>query len=525
MFLIMSAAYVGQELQSEFGRIPPSFLPLGNKRLFQFQVALAPTGSKCYLTVPQSYKISEIDLKLLSSNCVEIIRLPDGLRLGESLVAALHLSLHSFDEPFQLLFGDTLFTELPHGSNFASTSIVRENYDWAVTTTDMSEWLQQEKGELGSKGNEVINGYFSFSEPRKLLRALAYSDWEFLKALNYYRELTNFKGSHSDHWLDFGHVNTYYISKASFTTQRVFNKLKTTEKWIEKASESNEFKIFAEAKWYKDLPHSLRHYTPQFLGDVTRRGQFSYRLEYLHLTALNELYVFAELPLGVWKRIIKNCVDFLKACREHHGTEKAPADSLTGLFQSKTSQRINSFCDSRNWSIDKQWCFEGQYIKLSHVIALSEQNLPVDDGTFSVLHGDFCFSNILYDFRANRIKTIDPRGLTSKGEQSIYGNIYYDIAKLSHSIIGLYDWIVSDRYSADLDDDSIVLHLSCDSKTIAIQDFFIKSIEEEFSLTYKEIIAMQIQLFLSMLPLHSDNTARQNTLFANAFRLYKLLAD
>lgn len=46
MFLIMSGAYVGQELESEFGRIPPSFLPLGNRRLFQHQVALAPQGVK-----------------------------------------------------------------------------------------------------------------------------------------------------------------------------------------------------------------------------------------------------------------------------------------------------------------------------------------------------------------------------------------------------------------------------------------------------------------------------------------------
>ncbi len=44
MFLIMSGAYVGQELESEFGRIPPSFLPLGNRPLFQHQVALAPQG-------------------------------------------------------------------------------------------------------------------------------------------------------------------------------------------------------------------------------------------------------------------------------------------------------------------------------------------------------------------------------------------------------------------------------------------------------------------------------------------------
>ena len=62
MFLIMSGAYIGQELQSEFGRIPPSFLPLGNRRLFQHQIKLAPKDTSVYLTVPQSYQISKTDL-------------------------------------------------------------------------------------------------------------------------------------------------------------------------------------------------------------------------------------------------------------------------------------------------------------------------------------------------------------------------------------------------------------------------------------------------------------------------------
>ena len=51
MFLIMSGAYVGQELESEFGHIPPSFLPLSNRRLFQHQVDLAPEGVEVYLSV------------------------------------------------------------------------------------------------------------------------------------------------------------------------------------------------------------------------------------------------------------------------------------------------------------------------------------------------------------------------------------------------------------------------------------------------------------------------------------------
>lgn len=65
MFLIMSGAYVGQELESEFGRIPPSFLPLGNRRLFQHQVALAPQGVKStslYLSLMWSQRLTSSGL-------------------------------------------------------------------------------------------------------------------------------------------------------------------------------------------------------------------------------------------------------------------------------------------------------------------------------------------------------------------------------------------------------------------------------------------------------------------------------
>ena len=46
----MSGAFVGQELESEFGKIPPSFLPLGNKRLFQHQIKLAPEDVDIFIS-------------------------------------------------------------------------------------------------------------------------------------------------------------------------------------------------------------------------------------------------------------------------------------------------------------------------------------------------------------------------------------------------------------------------------------------------------------------------------------------
>lgn len=55
MYLITSAAMVASELQSEFGPLPPCFLPVGNKRLFHHQLALIPAGERTIITLPEGF--------------------------------------------------------------------------------------------------------------------------------------------------------------------------------------------------------------------------------------------------------------------------------------------------------------------------------------------------------------------------------------------------------------------------------------------------------------------------------------
>ena len=145
--------------------------------------------------------------------------------------------------------------------------------------------------------------------------------------------------------------------------------------------------------------------------------------------------------------------------------------------------------------------------------------------TASVLHGDFCFSNILYDFRSNRVKTIDPRGATPDGTHTLYGDVRYDIAKLSHSILGMYDWIIAGYYEVDINGNQIHLELGAErnKKHSLIQQRYVQLVEQEFGINEITLMAMQIQLFLSMLPLHQDDPKRQQALFANAFRLHNLM--
>jgi len=36
--IILSGEFVKEELQFELGELPPAFLPIGNKRLFEYQI-------------------------------------------------------------------------------------------------------------------------------------------------------------------------------------------------------------------------------------------------------------------------------------------------------------------------------------------------------------------------------------------------------------------------------------------------------------------------------------------------------
>ena len=63
------------------------------------------------------------------------------------------------------------------------------------------------------------------------------------------------------------------------------------------------------------------------------------------------------------------------------------------------------------------------------------------------MHGDFCFNNILYETYTSTLKLIDPRGLFNTSNNSIYGDQKYDFAKLSHSAVHYYDYLIAGKYN------------------------------------------------------------------------------
>ena len=192
------------------------------------------------------------------------------------------------------------------------------------------------------------------------------------------------------------------------------------------------------------------------------------------------------------------------------------------MYLKKTTKRLNTFKSERNISLDKKWIYNNEELPSLNEIAketFDQMNHNYQDFA-SIVHGDYCFSNILYDFKTMRLKVIDPRGMDSNGQFTQFGDIRYDLAKLAHSILGLYDFIIAGRYKVELNDYAIDFSIDCIDEINDVQDFFTNLLFNEIHLIKYDVYPIMIHLFLSMLPLHYEDETKQNALLANAFRLY-----
>jgi hypothetical protein len=135
-WLITSGAYINQELVAEFGQMPPAFLPIGTRRLYEYQLERIGPGQTIYLTVPETFQVPDFDQARLNDLDVTILPVPVGTTLGESIVFALNL-IGSSNQPVRLLHGDTLVEGMPfEGLDQIGTATGSEGYSWAEVELD-----------------------------------------------------------------------------------------------------------------------------------------------------------------------------------------------------------------------------------------------------------------------------------------------------------------------------------------------------------------------------------------------------
>lgn len=519
--LITSGAYVDQEIAAEFGRMPPAFLPIGSKRLYELQREVLGEPTTLYLSIPERFHPTEADNEALERLGITLIAVPESLSLAESVLFALN-SIDYHITSLKILHGDTLIQDIPSTVDDAfSVTNANVGYKWAdVFSRDGLVESVEMPADDQRRSSEVASGYFSFSRINVLLKALTQARGHFATALTSYARSVPVQLLRVDQWYDFGHLQTFYESRRKITTARWFNNIQVKDHCVLKSSE-DELKLRAEAAWFQSVPVKIKPYTARFIGTESVEHKFGYMTEFEQSPSLAELLVFGVLQQSAWTRIISCCIEFLDACSSFSAPRDMP-EPLDRLVQAKTFERLEAFGKQSRFELDAPLSINGFPVPSLRSIAreMVEQISKEGQEFRCVMHGDFCFSNILYDARKQRIRVIDPRGHLD-GIQTIYGDQRYDLAKLIHSAIGGYDSIIFGRFKCTWRDNYSAELTFADSHITSWLASELSALDTKLcKVRTRASNAIMVTLFLSMLPLHRDRPDRQMAFIANALRLY-----
>lgn len=513
MILIPSGQFVQGDLRSEFGDVPPAFLPLGNRPLYVWQIGVLREsfpGERIIMSVPEAFNLeasSEFELSRLGC---DVVKVPSALSLAESILLVLNMSGYDPEAPLRILHGDTYIPGIPLGEDLIGIASSKDQYEWQFADVNVRHSV------------DIWCGYFSFSNAPELVRSLAISRGSFVGAVQHYSESISTDFVPVSGWMDSGHLNTYFRAREQFTTERHFNNLVVSDGLVTKSGSPSK-KIRAEANWFNALPGHLRVHAPQLLfrDDV----QANYGIEYLPMPPLNELYVHGRLSVPVWEQLFGYCDTwFSKACM-------TPFDNADiGLLRHrlvsvKTWDRLGQVDQLSPINLDRPLKINGMEAPslrciVDHCIDVAE-SAPFLGG---VMHGDFCFSNIILDSRAGRIRLIDPRGIDGTDSQLLAGDLLYDLAKLAHSAVGFYDLIIAGLFDVkgDLRSGEVSLEIHVSNLQEEIAELFLSRGFLGISRgDIDAVMAIVVLLFISMIPLHADVAERQLAFIANAVRIYR----
>lgn len=280
-------------------------------------------------------------------------------------------------------------------------------------------------------------------------------------------------------------------------------------------------KLLDEANWYNSLPADLAIFAPKLHNVIQKDQDVSIVMELFPYPNLASLWLKCCVDFNMWQSIIRKLFDI------HHVFEKYTAAinkaEYEYIYHEKTIERIDKMRESNPVIANMM---NGDYITINNQVY---RNLPMLMGDMfnrigkliaydrrTIVHGDFCFSNILINPENNTFRFVDPRG--GFGKTSIYGDPRYDIAKLRHSFIGLYDFIIGDLFELQgCGDNSFMFHIDTDIDIDKYEQFF-DGIATEYGFDGNDIKFIESLLFLTMIPLHADKPAHQQAFYLIAIK-------
>jgi dTDP-glucose pyrophosphorylase len=324
-------------------------------------------------------------------------------------------------------------------------------------------------------------------------------------------------------WIDVGNADRHASSHRTLLQSRTFNQLEIDPVFGTITKRSGEVKKFInEINYLRLLPDKLSVLFPRLLDySVDWTAPFA-RMEYYGYPTLAEIFLFENVDPTHWEHVFHHLHSII---REGFMKYSRPLshDAMWGMYIEKTETRLAS--DKISADLRKLIDYEGSFTINGKEIPNLRQSWNQIRGLVrnwglnaeaTIIHGDLCLSNILYDIRSRICKLIDPRG--SFHAEGIFGDPMYDVAKIHHSVYGLYDFIVNDVFDIEIDGTVIDFRIRSRPQHALINDRFDKVFFSTFD--RREILLRTAFLFASMPALHYDAPKRQLAMYVRALQLF-----
>lgn len=541
ILVIPSAKVINSELQSRYGKIVPILIPLDSNIVLD---KLYKEYEKFYDEIVITlYEDFENTVKIINSrnySKLKIKKISELKDIGFGVYEVLNEYKNKNIESLSINFGDTF---IPYIESFQNKNVVcySKSFEidrWAyfeIVNNKLEIKQNQEERMRKQEEKKILIGFFNIINFIKFHMILSKSIKENLNeslyySLEKYAKEENVEFKFEKKWVDFGHLNNFLQAQKIVET-RFFNEIKINkEKNILTKKSIEKEKLINEIKWFLTLPDNLQWVAPRVYSYSLEWREPKVSMEYYSYPTLHHLYLYGNHGIEKWSLIFDKLFYIQREMNKYvlKLEGKKIKKALNKIYISKTFERLEQLERNSNFSkyFSNEFYINGKRIKevnqLKKVILnlVNELKINIKD-ELSIIHGDYFFANILYEPTADIAKLIDPRG--DFGGYGIYGDNYYDLAKLAHSVDGMYDFIIEDLFELKKVKHGFNYKIIYSEKHEKIKKLFYSYFSKEERIKIKFIQAL---LFLSMVPLHKDKPERQTIMLGVGIRLlYEILDE
>lgn len=426
--ILISTAGPGTRMAAEYPEIHKSLLPFkGKPILFEIINKIPKNFLICIILGHKSEQIKNFLAIMFPKRRFEFVYVDDWTSKNSGTAHSLKFATDVIQESFWYLPCDGVYTEM----NFFSIKPSEDLFIVSkIKSNEANEYLTVElkknrivskkfKKEADKQNTYAFTGAMRILDKNKFFAELEkLNSKEFVDVINP-GALTYI----SENWIDLGNLKSYKKNNSA----RVFD-------FSKKDEFTYEFEKCIIKWWANPTIAQLKMKKPNHLPEAFPKnsiniGEF-YRYDlakgvtfYDHINPDNFKNFLDWMVTKVWKR-----------------TNLDIASDLSKFYKEKTISRIKMLGDRLNSKEYNPINVDGIDVKnWRHYFEQINWNMLINSNSPAFIHGDLQFDNIIYDKKTGRFVLIDWR--YEFGNQELYGDLYYDFAKLLGGILHNYKLI------------------------------------------------------------------------------------